>query len=166
MRAPPPLLYAFLLIILYQLEDNIMFPPTIRLLENAICQRHFAALPSGQTVVPVPESMCKTEAVQSRLAYVRGWLSLLKTAPGSSFSFSFSFLRNQILVADVWVDEYIAVLLGAGFGSLADQYGRRPIYALAIFGMLCLLGSTYLICKLSSKAFIYPLLDLGAVESP
>jgi hypothetical protein len=171
MRAPPPLLYAFLLIILYELEDNIMFPPTIRLLENAICQQHFAALPSGQIVVPVPESMCKTEAVQSRLAYVRGWLSLLKTAPGSSFSFPlslffspFSFLRNQILVADVWVDEYIAVLLGAGFGSLADQYGRRPIYALAIFGMLCLLGSTYLICKLSSKASIYPLLDLGAVN--
>jgi hypothetical protein len=74
MRPPPPLLYAFFLIILYELEDNIMFPPTVRLLENAICQQHFAALPpSGHdVVVPVLEAMCKIEAVQARLAYVRG----------------------------------------------------------------------------------------------
>jgi hypothetical protein len=99
MRAPSPLLYTFFLIILYELEDNIMFPPTVRLLENAICQQHFAALlPSGHVVVvvPVPEAMCKTEAVQSRLAYVRGWLSLFKTAPGSSLFFFFCFLRNQV----------------------------------------------------------------------
>ena len=163
MRAPPPLLYGFLLIILYELEDNIMFPPTIRLLENAICQQHFAALPSGQVVVPVPETMCKIEAVQARLAYVRGWLSLFKTAPGSSlFRFLllllllfFSFFRNQgIFVADVYVLVIIiAVLLCAGFGSLADQYGRRPIYALAIFGMLCLLASTYLICNVVLEPF-------------
>jgi len=164
MRAPPPLIYGFLLIVLYELEDNIMFPPTVRLLENAICQQHFAALQSSHViVVPVPEAMCKIEAVQSRLAYVRGWLSLFKTAPGSSlFRFLLlllllflSFFRNQgIFVADVYVlVSIIAVLLGAGFGSLADQYGRRPIYALAIFGMLCLLASTYLICNVVLEPF-------------
>ena len=40
----------------------------------------------------------------------------------------------------------LVLLLGVSFGNLADKYGRRPMYALAMFGTLCFLAWTYLVC--------------------
>ncbi|KAK0516530.1 hypothetical protein JMJ35_001133 [Cladonia borealis] len=96
-------LLAYCLIALFEVEENIFFAPSIKLLENAVCQKHYAALDANQ--VPVSEAFCKTAQIQSQLANVRG-----------------------------------------GFGILADRYGRRPMYALAMFGTLCFLAWTYLVC--------------------
>jgi hypothetical protein len=78
-RKMPPLAYIFLLIVLYEIEEAIQSPATIRILENAICQR---LLTSGDGSAPIDESMCKTSAVQQRLAFVRGWYSFWTTIPG------------------------------------------------------------------------------------
>lgn len=46
-----------------------------------------------------------------------------------------------------------AILLGIFYGSLADQYGRRPVLAMSLFGMS--LGAAWIqvVCELSD----YPL---------
>lgn len=40
----------------------------------------------------------------------------------------------------------LVLLLDVSFGNFADEYGRRPMYALAMFGTLCFLAWTYLVC--------------------
>lgn len=77
---PASLLLVILLISFYELEENIVFPPLIRLLEDAICRQHYAKSVPPTSVVD--ESMCKTVKIQSDLAFVRGWFGLFKTAPG------------------------------------------------------------------------------------
>ena len=78
-----PLLLAYCLMALFELEETISFAPSIKLLENAVCQKHYAALDPSQ--VPVNEAYCKTDQIQLQLAYVRGGYGVCKTAPGQSF---------------------------------------------------------------------------------
>ena len=59
-----PLLSAYCLIALFELEENIFFAPSIKLLENAVCQKHYAVLDPNQ--VPVNEAFCKTGQIQSQ----------------------------------------------------------------------------------------------------
>lgn len=75
-----PLILAICLMLLYELEENISFSPLVRLLEDAICKQHYAKIaPYGNGI---DEAMCKTVGIQTELAFVRGWFSLFKTAPG------------------------------------------------------------------------------------
>lgn len=78
-RPPIAVVLALALVVLYELQETAVFPPTVRLLEDAICRQHYARTDPG---VPVIEAMCKTGPIQSELAFIRGWLSLFKTAPG------------------------------------------------------------------------------------
>ena len=75
-----PLLLAYCLIALFELEETISFASSIKLLESAVCQKHYAALEPKQ--VPVNETFCKTGQIQSQLAYVRGGYGVCKTVPG------------------------------------------------------------------------------------
>ena len=131
-----PLLLAYCLIALFELEETISFAPSIKLLENAVCQKHYAALEPKQ--VPVNEAFCKTGHIQSQLAYVRGGYGVCKTLPGQS---SFLSLHSK----DSFL-HHLVLLLGVSFGNLADKHGRRPMYALAMLGTLCFLAWTYLVC--------------------
>ena len=133
---PKPLLLAYCLIALFEAEENIFFAPSVKLLENAVCQKHYAALDPSQ--VPVSEAFCKTGQIQSQLAYVRGGYSVFKTAPGQS-SLPFLHLNDSFI-------HLLVLLLGVSFGNLADKYGRRPTYALAMLGALYFLAWTYLVC--------------------
>lgn len=76
----PPLFYIVCIIALYELEENIQFPSTIRLLENAICRQHYASPEQGD--MPANEAMCKISLIQHQLAVVRGWYSMFSTLPG------------------------------------------------------------------------------------
>ena len=59
---------------------------------------------------------------------------MFKTAPGQSPP---SFLKFK----DSFI-HLLVLLLGVSFGNLADRYGRRPMYARAVFGTLCFLAWT------------------------
>ena len=74
------LFLANILIVLYELAENIYIPATLRLLENAVCQQYYIAKGSGQS--PVSEALCKIDQVQIKLAYIRGFYALFKTLPG------------------------------------------------------------------------------------
>ena len=131
-----PVCLVYCLIALFEVEENIFFAPSIELVENAVCQKHFAALDPNR--VPVNEACCKTSQIQSQLAYVRGGYGVFKTSPGQSF-------RPFLHPRDSFI-HILVLLLGVSFGNLADKYGRRPMYALAMFGKLCFLAWTYLVC--------------------
>jgi hypothetical protein len=53
-----PFLLVVFLLVFYEFFDNFMFSVPVRLLENAICQRHYAS-PRGD----LDKLQCKTPAV-------------------------------------------------------------------------------------------------------
>ncbi|CRL22149.1 Siderophore transporter, RhtX/FptX family [Penicillium camemberti] len=111
--------FIFCLVILLELEESVQRVPTIRLLENAICQRlHRSTDPTS----PIDEKMCKGNPVQVQLAYYRGLLSFFDSLP--------------------------LILFGSVIGNIADCYGRRITFALAVFGTLCSMGWIYMTCSL------------------
>ncbi|KAK0646761.1 major facilitator superfamily domain-containing protein [Cercophora newfieldiana] len=112
-----PFSWIALLILLYEIEEQVQFPATIRLLENSVCQRHYAAL--GSVGVPVDETLCKIGAIQHRLATIRGWYSALSVIP--------------------------MLLLGPLFGRLAEGVGRRVVLALVTVGIILGLLLIYVI---------------------
>ncbi|KAL4860966.1 major facilitator superfamily domain-containing protein [Aspergillus spectabilis] len=116
-RNPPTLLFIFCLVTLLELEESVQRAPTIRLLENAICQRYYR---DKQLDGPIDEFMCKEDFIQVKLAHIRGLLSLFDSLP--------------------------LLILGSAFGKIADKCGRRPAFALAVSGLLCSLGWIYLTC--------------------
>ncbi|CAG8290601.1 unnamed protein product, partial [Penicillium salamii] len=79
-RRLPPLMFIFSLVILLELEESVQRVPTIRLLENAICQRLHQSL---DPTTPLDEKMCKGNSVQVQLAYYRGLLSFFDSLPCS-----------------------------------------------------------------------------------
>ncbi|KAG4438250.1 hypothetical protein IFR05_006278 [Cadophora sp. M221] len=116
---PPTVAFVFSLAVLLELEESVQRAPTIRLLENAICQKHFKALLHGHAGL-VDESMCKIKPIQVRLAHIRGFLSFFDSIP--------------------------IILFGSAFGSNADRNGRRLAFSLAVFGTLCAMVWIYLTC--------------------
>jgi hypothetical protein len=80
MKRPNPLVYAFCLVLLYELEENVVTPPIVRMLEDAICQQHFSPRQFDESTIP--EISCKIEPIQRKLAYIRGYLGLFKNIPG------------------------------------------------------------------------------------
>ncbi|OCK91093.1 uncharacterized protein K441DRAFT_576376 [Cenococcum geophilum 1.58] len=116
-KRPPSLVFVFVLVVLLELEESVQKVPTIRLLENAICQKHY----QDETLSgPINESMCKTEFIQVRLAHIRGLLSFFDSLP--------------------------IILLGSSFGSNADRNGRRFAFSLAILGIICAMIWIYFTC--------------------
>lgn len=74
-----PLIYVFCLIIFYEVEENIVMPAIVRMLEDSICQRYFY---DRQGDGDISESMCKIEPIQQKLAFIRGYYGLFKNIPG------------------------------------------------------------------------------------
>lgn len=73
-------IYITLIIVLFEMEEVIQSPATIRLLENAICQKHYAAINSN--IAPIEERVCKVASVQQKLAVIRAWYSFCSNIPG------------------------------------------------------------------------------------
>ncbi|PGH29195.1 hypothetical protein GX50_08058 [[Emmonsia] crescens] len=116
---PPTIVFVYLLAICLELEESVQKAPTIRLLENAICRKHYQhEFPSGQ----IDESMCKIEPIQVRLAHIRGLMSFFDSLP--------------------------IILFGTVFGSNADRNGRRLAFGLAVFGTICAMVWIYFTCYL------------------
>lgn len=125
------------IVVLYELEENVQFPSTIRLFENAICERYYSSIRPAH--LPVDEALCKIDPIQHHLAVVRGFYSAFANLPSSSpyvLSGVYSLLANG----------YKVLLLGSWYSSLADKRGRRIILLTAISGMVLTLIWVYLVC--------------------
>jgi hypothetical protein len=73
---PIKILCLVILMVSIEFEETVQAVPTLRLYESAICQRHFGR--------PVPESQCKIDSVQRKLAWIRGWQGLFDAVPSMS----------------------------------------------------------------------------------
>jgi MFS family permease len=98
-------------------------PPRTRIFEANIClsyyREHDASVigPDGT----IPESQCKIDAVQQKMAMIFGWQDMFDALPG--------------------------ILLAVPFGTLADRVGRKWIFTASLFGLQLSSAWVLLICK-------------------
>jgi MFS family permease len=125
-KKKPWVLLVSLIVLLVAIIDIGAFlgePPKTRIYEANICLSYYrehdpsAIGPDGH----IPESLCKIDAVQQKLAVIFGWADTFDAIPG--------------------------ILLAIPFGTLADRVGRKWIFCLSLLG--CQLASAWilLICK-------------------
>ncbi|KAI0128377.1 hypothetical protein BJ170DRAFT_682172 [Xylariales sp. AK1849] len=84
----------------------------IRMIELGICRDHYATANSGviESDGSVPEELCEIGCVQSELAKMKGFMSLISGIPG--------------------------LLLAVPYGLLTDSRGRRLVVALGLSGLI------------------------------
>ncbi|PVH96820.1 MFS general substrate transporter [Periconia macrospinosa] len=85
--------------------------PKTRVFESNLCLQYYEANDPSQ-IGPdgnVPESLCKIDEVQQRLAMIFGWQDTFDAIPG--------------------------MLLAVPFGALADRVGRKWIFAVSLVGL-------------------------------
>ncbi|KEY73320.1 hypothetical protein S7711_01436 [Stachybotrys chartarum IBT 7711] len=83
----------------------LLLVPVYRLIEDAICHVYYDDDSDGM----IDEMKCKVKQVQSRLAYIMGWVALLNSV--------------------------VTLLLAYPYGMLADRIGRKPVAFVAYFGL-------------------------------
>ena len=85
--------------------------PLMRLLEDVICRSYYESNdPAYDLSLPIPESDCKSPWIQSKLARLRGWDTVISCIPG--------------------------VVLSVPYGVLADKRGRKFVLILALLGVI------------------------------
>jgi MFS family permease len=84
----------------------------LRMLELGLCREHYRVADPGviRGDGSIPEQLCKAREVQSALARMRGFLSLVEYIPG--------------------------LTLAVPYGILADMRGRRLVLALSALGII------------------------------
>jgi hypothetical protein len=100
--------------------------PTTRLIELGICRDYYRKAEPG-VIGPggnVAELLCKVDTVQSRLAEVNGYITMLGFLPG----------MNSCSIP-LEADRPPGIFLAVPFGILADRYGRIIVCAAAIVGV-------------------------------
>ena len=104
--------------------------PKVRLLESAICQRHYLAHDPSRVDDNgnVPETECKLNTIQSELAILRAGMSVLEGLVG--------------------------VLVALPYGTMADTKGRRLGAALSMIGMTLSESWVILVCEYCIRSFL------------
>lgn len=69
--------------LLLMFSSSVGDVPTTRLVEDHICRSYYAE--QGRTTDDIDESMCKVDEVQSKMAYLNGWISMIKSVLGMMY---------------------------------------------------------------------------------
>lgn len=103
----------FLIIMLVQIGEFIQAAPSSKVLEEIICRNYFTATSNAtgsQTFFDAGEGKrCKSKAVQSELAMLRGWTMTIDYLPGESQALEILMphadisLRRHICSYSVWI---------------------------------------------------------------
>jgi MFS transporter, PCFT/HCP family, solute carrier family 46 (folate transporter), member 1 len=67
-----------LLIFMLCVATSLMLVPTTRILEDAICHKHYDVAGTAE----IDEKLCKKDEIQSQLAYLNGIISMLEAIFG------------------------------------------------------------------------------------
>jgi len=105
-----------LLIILLELGAYLSLIPLIQVLEGIICDQFHPDRTAGQD----GDAICKDNAVQTELAFIRGWQSTLEFIPG--------------------------ILTAVPYGIFADRYGRELVLGLSLLGATLSSGFYIVVC--------------------
>lgn len=99
-------MYAFFILVA-NFGSGLRLAPELRLMELAVCRRYHLShdVKNVDDHGNVPEALCKIDVIQSQLAMLRAYLSVLNSVTG--------------------------ILAALPFGILADIKGRRLVAALS-----------------------------------
>ncbi|KAH7081199.1 hypothetical protein BKA63DRAFT_540380 [Paraphoma chrysanthemicola] len=113
---------ALFLVAIVDMGAFLAEPPRTRIFEANLCLSYYRE--HDVSVIgahgSIPESFCKIDAVQQKLAMIFGWQDLFDALPG--------------------------LVLAVPFGTLADRVGRKWIFTASLFGLQLSSAWTLLIC--------------------
>ncbi|KAL4874537.1 major facilitator superfamily domain-containing protein [Aspergillus karnatakaensis] len=93
--------------------------PKVRLFESILCES-FYRIHGHDPMQGIPESQCKTEAIQAGVARLIGWQTVFDGIP--------------------------AIFLAIPYGALSDTKGRRPVLLLCFLGLALSTAWILLVC--------------------
>ncbi|THV44931.1 hypothetical protein BGAL_0555g00050 [Botrytis galanthina] len=100
-------------VLLVEIGDYMLQAPLARTLEDILCRDYYSSAPlSGFSEAPrlsIPESHCKNDVIQGKLAMLRGWDGTLACIPG--------------------------LIMSVPFGVLADKIGRKAVLFMSLIGI-------------------------------
>jgi hypothetical protein len=129
-KRKPWILLCALLSLLVSIVDIGAFlaeAPKTRVFEANLCVRYYQEVDpskiSGNGTVP--EELCKEDKIQQQMAMIFGWQDLFDAIPG--------------------------ILLAVPYGTLADRYGRKWIFAMSLLGLQLNCAWVLVICAYMFK---------------
>jgi len=104
----------FILIAVIDIGAFLAEPPKTRLFEANLCLHYYetndpSKINHSAEGEWVPESLCKVNEVQQKMAMIFGWQEMFDAIPG--------------------------ILLAVPFGTLADKWGRKWIFFASLMGL-------------------------------
>ncbi|TGO38156.1 hypothetical protein BHYA_0080g00040 [Botrytis hyacinthi] len=100
-------------VLLVEIGDYLLQAPLARTLEDILCRDYYSSAPlSGFSEAPrlsIPESHCKNDVIQGKLAMLKGWDGTLACIPG--------------------------LIMSVPFGVLADKIGRKAVLFMSLIGI-------------------------------
>jgi hypothetical protein len=106
----PKIVYTCALVeFLTTLGSSICVVPSTRMIESAVCQRFY------ESKIPLAEQLCKTDGVQSDMAYLMGAMSSFGFLPGLVLSIPYGILAEH-------VDRRLLLLVNALSNTISMLY--------------------------------------------
>ncbi|THV95592.1 MFS general substrate transporter [Aureobasidium pullulans] len=123
-----------LVIVITSVAGGLIGLPFVRLIEDAICQEHYASKPveGGLFITSdVDEAHCKVDAVQSRLAYVLAIQEMLDAIAGFTFALPYGLFADRIGRTKVLALSFLGIwLAGCWAGLVVWQRNIFPIWTI------------------------------------
>ncbi|CAD0029698.1 unnamed protein product, partial [Aureobasidium pullulans] len=123
-----------LVIVITSVAGGLIGLPFVRLIEDAICQEHYASRPveGGLFITSdVDEAHCKVDAVQSRLAYILAIQEMLDAIAGFTFALPYGLVADRIGRTKVLALSFLGIwLAGCWAGLVVWQRNLFPIWTI------------------------------------
>ncbi|KAL2754860.1 hypothetical protein ACRALDRAFT_1064643 [Sodiomyces alcalophilus JCM 7366] len=108
----------------------LVMMPMVRLLEDAFCHQHYGKDPAE----PIPETDCKIDAVQSRLAYLGAIAAVIASAVTLVTTFPYSILADKVGRKPALLLSWVGIMLGFAWGPAMLWFSAQPNMYLLLFG--------------------------------
>ncbi|KAG2160618.1 hypothetical protein VTO58DRAFT_104841 [Aureobasidium pullulans] len=123
-----------LVIVITSVAGGLIGLPFVRLIEDAICQEHYASRPvdGGLFITSdLDEAHCKVDALQSRLAYILAVQEMLDAIAGFTFALPYGLVADRIGRTKVLALSFLGIwLAGCWAGLVVWQRNLFPIWTI------------------------------------
>lgn len=123
-----------LVIVITSVAGGLIGLPFVRLIEDAICQEHYASRPveGGLFMTSdLDEAHCKVDAVQARLAYILAVQEMLDAIAGFTFALPYGLVADRIGRTKVLALSFLGIwLAGCWAGLVVWQRNLFPIWTI------------------------------------